>query len=76
MTIKSSTDDEHTQLVLRVPRLDDTRHDREVAVLRFIRHYTTIPVPEVTYVESDVVFGAWFPSCANVRLLHDPFLPV
>ena len=26
--------------------------------------------------ESDVVFGAWFPSCANVRLLHDPFSPV
>ena len=51
ITIKYSTGDEPTQLILRVPRFDDVQHDREVAVLRFIRHYTTIPVPEVKYVD-------------------------
>ena len=51
ITIKYSTNDEPTQLILRVPRFDDVRHDREVAVLRFIRHYTTIPVPDVKYVD-------------------------
>ena len=51
ITIEHSTDNEPTELILRVPRFDDVRHDREVAVLRFIRHYTTIPVPEVKYVD-------------------------
>ena len=51
ITIKYSNDDEPTQLILRVPRFEDVRHDREVAVLRFIRHYTTIPVPDVKYVD-------------------------
>ena len=51
ITIKYSTDVEPTQLILRVPRFEDVRHDREVAVLRFIRHYTTIPVPDVKYVD-------------------------
>ena len=51
ITIKYPTDDEPTQLILRVPRFEDVRHDREVAVLRFIRHYTTIPVPDVKYVD-------------------------
>ena len=51
ITIKYSTGDEPTQLILRVPRFEDVRHDREVAVLRFIRHYTTIPVPDVKYVD-------------------------
>ncbi|KAL9134692.1 MAG: hypothetical protein Q9175_004130 [Cornicularia normoerica] len=49
--IKHSTDDEPTQFILRVPRFDDARLDREVAVLRFIRQHTTIPVPEVKYVD-------------------------
>ena len=51
ITIKYSTDEEPTQLILRVPRFEDVRHDREVAILRFIRHYTTIPVPDVKYVD-------------------------
>lgn len=51
ITIKYSTGDEPTHLILRVPRFDDVQHDREVAVLRFICHYTTIPVPEVKYVD-------------------------
>lgn len=51
ITIKYPSGDEPTDLILRVPRFDDVRHDREVAVLRFIRHYTTIPVPEVKYVD-------------------------
>ena len=51
ITIISSSDAEPVQLVLRVPRFENTRHDREVAVLHFIRHFTTIPVPEVKYVD-------------------------
>lgn len=51
ITIKHSTDEEATQLILRVPRFEDGRPDREVAVLRFIRQYTSIPVPEVKYAD-------------------------
>ncbi len=51
ITIKSSTDEEPVQLILRVPRFDDARTDREVAVLRFICQYTTIPVPEVKHMD-------------------------
>lgn len=51
ITIKHSTAEEPVRLILRVPRFDDARPDREVAVLHFIRHYTTIPVPEVKYVD-------------------------
>ena len=51
ITIKDLSEEEPVQFILRVPRFDDTRHDREVAVLRFIRHYTTIPVPEVKFVD-------------------------
>ena len=36
-----------TRLILRVPRWEDDRIDREVATLRFIRSRTTIPVPSV-----------------------------
>ena len=34
-----------------MPRFEDARPDREVAVLRFIRRYTQIPVPEIQYVD-------------------------
>ena len=36
-----------TRLVLRVPRFDDERVDREVATLNFICQQTTVPVPKV-----------------------------
>lgn len=51
ITVKHSPDEEPVRLILRVPRFDDTRPDREVAVLHFIRHHTQIPVPEVKYVD-------------------------
>lgn len=51
ITIKHSDDEEPTQLILRVPRFEDTRPDREVAVLHFMRQYTSIPVPEVKHVD-------------------------
>ena len=51
ITIKHPTDEKPTPLILRVPRLDDARPDREVAVLHFIRQYTSIPVPEVKYMD-------------------------
>ena len=38
---------ESTRLVLRVPRFVHARPDRDVATLRFVRKYTSIPVPEV-----------------------------
>ena len=37
------------RLVLRVPRFNHARLDREVAALRFVRRYTSIPVPEVVF---------------------------
>ena len=50
ITIKNSTNEDHVRLILRVSRFDDAaRPDREVAVLNFIRHHTSIPVPEVKY---------------------------
>ena len=51
ITVKHPTGEAPTQLILRVPRFDDARPDREVAVLRFIRQYTSIPIPEVKYVD-------------------------
>ena len=38
---------EPSRLVLRVPRFVHARPDRDVATLRFVRKYTSIPVPEV-----------------------------
>lgn len=38
---------EPSRLVLRVPRFFHARPDRDVATLRFVRQYTSIPVPEV-----------------------------
>ena len=35
------------RFVLRVPRFNHARLDRDVAALRFVRRYTSIPVPEV-----------------------------
>ncbi len=49
ITIKHSIDEEPVRLILRVPRFDDARPDLELAVLKFIRHHTSIPVPEVKY---------------------------
>lgn len=49
--IQHTTDEEPTTLILRVPRFDDARLDREVAILRFVRQHTTIPVPQVKHVD-------------------------
>ena len=38
---------ESTRLVLRVPRFVHARPDRDVAIIRFVRKYTSISVPEV-----------------------------
>ena len=38
---------ESTRLVVRVPRFVHARPDRDVAIIRFVRKYTSIPVPEV-----------------------------
>ena len=51
ITIQHTTDEEPTTLILRVPRFDDARLDREVAILRFVRQQTTIPVPQVKHVD-------------------------
>ena len=51
ITIKHTTNEEPTHLILRVPRFDVARPDREVAILRFVRQHTTIPIPEVKHVD-------------------------
>ena len=39
------------RLILRVPRFEDARPEREVAALRFIRQHTSIPVAEIEAVD-------------------------
>lgn len=51
ITVTEDRQEEQQRCILRVPRYHDARHDLEVAVLRFIREYTTIPVPEVRFVD-------------------------
>ena len=51
ITIKHTTDENPTKLILRVPRFDEARPDREVAILRFVRQHTTIPIPEIEHVD-------------------------
>ena len=43
--------DSPTRLILRIPRFEFARHDREVAALRFVRAFTTVPVPEIKYLD-------------------------
>lgn len=51
VTIISPTEDP-VRLILRIPRWDwEARLDRDVAILRLVRHYTSIPVPEVKYMD-------------------------
>ena len=48
ITILDSDGKEDTRLVLRVPRIAwESTPEREVAILRYVRQYTSIPVPEV-----------------------------
>ena len=52
ITILDSNGKEETRLVLRVPRIAwESTPEREVAILRYVRQYTSIPVPEVTAVD-------------------------
>ena len=39
--------DGHRDLILRVPREEDSRPDRQVATLNFVREKTSIPVPKI-----------------------------
>ena len=43
--------DSPTRLILRIPRFEFARHDREVAATRFVQEYTSIPVPDVKFVD-------------------------
>ncbi len=55
---------EETRLVLRVPRIAwESTPEREVAILRYVRHYTSIPVPEVIAVDY-----------TSNNLLKDPYV--
>lgn len=48
ITILGSEGEEPTRLVLRIPRMAwNSRPDREVAMLNYIRQHTSIPVPEI-----------------------------
>ena len=43
--------DSPIRLILRIPRFEYARHDREVAALRFIQTFTTVPVPEIKFLD-------------------------
>ena len=52
ITILDSEGKTDTRLVLRVPRIAwDSTPEREVALLRYVRQHTSIPVPEVIAVD-------------------------
>ena len=52
LTIIDANGKEENRLVLRVPRFAwDSTPEREVAILRYVRQYTSIPVPEVIAVD-------------------------
>ena len=52
ITILDSNGKEENRLVLRVPRIAwDSTPEREVAILRYVRQHTSIPVPEVIAVD-------------------------
>ena len=64
ITILHSDGKEDTRLVLRVPRIAwDSTPEREVAILRYVRKYTSIPVPEVIAVDY-----------TSNNLLKDPYV--
>ena len=49
--VSQSDNEDPAKLILGVPRFTDSQHDLEVAVLRFVRQHTSIPVPEAKFVE-------------------------
>ena len=64
ITILDSEGKEDTHLVLRVPRIAwDSTPEREVALLRYVRQHTSIPVPEVIAVDY-----------TSNNLLKDPYV--
>ena len=64
VTILDSDGKEETRLILRVPRYAwESTPEREVAILRYVRQYTSIPVPEVIAVDY-----------TSNNLLKDPYV--
>ena len=64
ITILDSNGKKETRLVLRVPRYAwDSTPEREVAILRYVRQYTSISVPEVIAVDF-----------TSNNLLKDPYV--
>ncbi|KAK3173747.1 hypothetical protein OEA41_007079 [Lepraria neglecta] len=62
ITIKLSSHSTE-QLLLSVPRDDDSHADREVAIVNFVRQYPSIPVPEIKAFD-----------CAEDNLLNRPYV--
>lgn len=54
---------EKDQYILRVPRFEAAHVDREVAVLQFLRRYSTLPVPEIIRFEE-----------TNNNILESPYM--
>ena len=64
ITILDPNGKEENRFVLRVPRIPwDSTPEREVAILRYVRQYTSIPVPEVVAVDY-----------TSNNLLKDPYV--
>ncbi|MCJ1454381.1 hypothetical protein MMC28_004734 [Mycoblastus sanguinarius] len=52
ITIVDSSIKEPLRVVLRIPRYDwDAQIERDVGILRYVRQYTSIPVPEVLFLD-------------------------
>lgn len=52
ITVMHSNGDKATRVVLRMPRWWDAEQESEVAILRFVSRYTSIPVPVIQRVDS------------------------
>lgn len=51
LTVLYSNGDLPLHLVLRVPRHGDTAQDAEIAILQFVGKHTSIPVPEIRFLD-------------------------
>ena len=47
-----STSDSHGRYILRIPRFVAAQQERELAIVRYVRHHTSIPTAEIIFFDS------------------------
>lgn len=64
----------HEEFVLRIPRFEGTKLDREVAIHAFVRTYTSIPSPDVISFDDTNINAVQMPYMIQRRLSGTPLL--